>query len=166
MVNLSSSGASHIHILPRSATILPVVCPTVTVFRGKFWDQFTKRRYLPMDFRDCNYVILGTNRARCSLNKKILNLLNEDSVSGENSGRASLYREVLPQMFEKVSRLLKYVQFFFLFIYVYGHQHRSLYPARLCTRVINCHFLRFYQLNYLSVCQHNSVMVHSNILLL
>ena len=29
-------------------------------------------------------------RARCTLNKKILNLLNEESVSGESSGRASL----------------------------------------------------------------------------
>ena len=41
--------------------------------------------------------------ARCTLNKKILNLLNDESVSGESSGRASQYirQEVLPQMFEK-----------------------------------------------------------------
>ena len=48
---------------------------------------------------------IQTNRARCALYKKILVLLDEESVSGESSGRASLYiqREVLPQMFEKVS---------------------------------------------------------------
>ena len=43
-----------------------------------------------MELRDYNYVILWTNRARCALNKKILNLLNEESVSGGSSGRASL----------------------------------------------------------------------------
>ena len=31
-------------------------------------------------------VILQRNRALCALNKKILNLLNEESVSGESSG--------------------------------------------------------------------------------
>ena len=41
------------------------------------------------------------------LNKKIINLLNEESVSGESSGRASLYirQEVLRQMFEKESTI-------------------------------------------------------------
>ena len=33
---------------------------------------------------------IQTNRARCTLYKKILYLLNEESVSGESSGRASL----------------------------------------------------------------------------
>ena len=41
---------------------------------------------------DFNCVILWTNRARCALNREILNLLNEESVSGESSGRASLYK--------------------------------------------------------------------------
>ena len=47
---------------------------------------------------------------RCALNMEILDLLNEESVSGARSGRASLYirREVLLRMFEKVSRSLKY----------------------------------------------------------
>ena len=45
---------------------------------------------LPMELNDCIYVILRINRARCTLNKKILNLLNEESVFGESSGRASL----------------------------------------------------------------------------
>ena len=39
--------------------------------------------------------------------KKILDLLDEESVSGESSGRGSLI-EVLPRMFEKVSQTLKY----------------------------------------------------------
>ena len=33
-----------------------------------------------------------TNRARCALYKKILDLLDEESISGESSGRASLYK--------------------------------------------------------------------------
>ena len=48
-----------------------------------------------------------TNRPRCALYKKILDLLDEESVSGESSGRASLYI-VLLRMFEKVSQSLKY----------------------------------------------------------
>ena len=68
---------------------------------------------------------------------EILDLLNEESVSGARSGRASLLirREVLLQMFEKVSRSLKYdSNFFFVpqtYTYYIGHHHnRSLYPAR------------------------------------
>ena len=38
-----------------------------------------------MDLNDCICVILQTNRARCSLNNKILDLLIEESVSGEGS---------------------------------------------------------------------------------
>ena len=44
-------------------------------------------RYLPMELCD---VILRTNRVRCALNMEILDLLNEESVSGACSGRASL----------------------------------------------------------------------------
>ena len=33
---------------------------------------------------------IWTNRAKCALYKKILDLLDEESVSGESSGRASL----------------------------------------------------------------------------
>ena len=32
---------------------------------------------------------IWTSRARCALYKKILDLFNEESVSGESSGRAS-----------------------------------------------------------------------------
>ena len=47
---------------------------------------------------------------------EILDLLNEESVSGALSGRASLEirREVLLRMFEKVSRYLKYDSNFFV----------------------------------------------------
>ena len=66
---------------------------------------------------------------------EILDLLNEESVSGARSGRASLKirREVLLRMFEKVSRSLKYdsnIFFVHKHIYIYGHHNRSLYPAR------------------------------------
>ena len=64
---------------------------------------------------------------------EILDLLNEESVSGARSSRASLkiQREVLLSMFEKVSRSLKYdSNFFFDYRHIYGHHGRSLYPAR------------------------------------
>ena len=41
----------------------------------------------PMELCD---VILRTNRVRCALNMEILDLLNEESVSGVCSSRASL----------------------------------------------------------------------------
>ena len=46
-----------------------------------------------MELSDCNYVILRTNRARCALNKKILNLLNEESVSGESRKEGVIHSE-------------------------------------------------------------------------
>ena len=55
---------------------------------------------------DHNYVILRTNRARCALNKEILDLLNEDSVSGVRSSRASL-RESTVSVRKGISRPLK-----------------------------------------------------------
>ena len=56
-------------------------------FQGKFQGQFTKWQYFPMELSDYKYVILRTNRPRCALNA---NLLNDESFSGETSGRASL----------------------------------------------------------------------------
>ena len=35
-------------------------------------------------------TVIVTNRARCALNKDILDLLNEENVSGARSGRSSL----------------------------------------------------------------------------
>ena len=45
------------------------------------------------------------------IKKKVLNLLKEESVSRESSARGR--GEVLPQMFEKVSRSLKYDSIYF-----------------------------------------------------
>ena len=69
-------------------------------------------------------VILRTNRVKCALNMEILDLLNEESVSGALSSRASLkiQREVLLSTFEKVSRSLKYDSNFFL-----DHRHIYIY---------------------------------------
>ena len=72
-------------------------------------------------------VILRTNRVRCALNMEILDLLNEESVSGARSSRAnlSIRREVLLSMFEKVSRSLKYDSNIFFdhrHIYIYGNK--------------------------------------------
>ena len=51
---------------------------------------------------------IRTNRARCAL-YEILDLLDKESISGESSGTSlKIQQEVLPQMFEKVSRSLKY----------------------------------------------------------
>ena len=41
--------------------------------------------YKPLELNDRNCVILRTNRARCTLNKKFLNLLNEESIYRESS---------------------------------------------------------------------------------
>ena len=49
--------------------------------------QFTKS---PMGLCDHNCIILRTNKARCTLNKEIIDLLNEESVSGARIGTASL----------------------------------------------------------------------------
>ena len=52
-------------------------------FQGNLLNDDT----LPMELCD---VILRTNRVRCALNMEILDLLNEESVSGARSSRASL----------------------------------------------------------------------------
>ena len=77
-----------------------------------------------MELCDSNCVILQTNRARCALNTEILDLFNEESVSGVRSGRASLYicGEDLLRRFEKASLSLKYDSIFF-------------YPQHVCDRI-------------------------------
>ena len=52
-------------------------------FQGKFQVNLLKTMEL------CD-VILRTNRVRCALNMEILDLLNEESVSGARTSRASL----------------------------------------------------------------------------
>ena len=73
-----------------------------------------------------------TNRARCALYKKVLDLLNEESISGESSGRASLLirREVLLQKFEQVSLSLSTIHFLvhkhiYRYIYIYIREYGS-----------------------------------------
>ena len=89
---------------------------------GQLQGQFTK--YLPRGLCNRNCVILQTNRARCALNEEILDLLNEESISGMCSGKSTI--KSLPQVFEKVSQLLKCnLNFFFfgggghIYIYIY-----------------------------------------------
>ena len=62
-------------------------------FQGKFQvnllndDTYRWNCVTSMELCD---VILRTNRVRCALNMEILDLLNEESVSGARSSRASL----------------------------------------------------------------------------
>ena len=66
---------------------------------------------------------------------EILDLLNEESVSGTRSGRTSLYirGEVLLRMFEKLSRSLKYdSNIFFVHKHnIYGHHTRPFHSGHL-----------------------------------
>ena len=94
--------------------------------------------YLPV------FVIVSsiwTNRALCALYKTILDLLDEESVSRESSGRASLQirREVPPRMFEKLSRSLKYDSIFLVhkhmyYIYIWTPTPITLPPLALRMR--------------------------------
>ena len=72
-----NSGAPDIHFFPVLHST-SLVCKR----RRSVPSQFTKWRYLPMELCD---VILRTN----ALNMEILDLLNEESVSGARSSRAS-----------------------------------------------------------------------------
>ena len=66
---------------------LPTILTALSNYIYNKPSQFTKYQYLPMKLCD---VILRTNRVRCALNMEILDLLNEESISGARSGRASL----------------------------------------------------------------------------
>ena len=84
-------------------------------------------------------VILQTNRVRYVFNMEILDLLNEESVSGVCSGRASLSirREVLLQMFKKVSRSVKYdSNIFFIHKHIWTPQPITLTRSRCMCGVI------------------------------
>ena len=73
MANLFSSGAP---LFLSSATILLVVWST----NGNGSALTSK----------ASSKVIRTNRARCALKKEILDLLNEESISGARSGRVSL----------------------------------------------------------------------------
>ena len=68
---------------------------------------------------------------------EILDLLNEESVSGAHSSRASLLirREVLLSTFEKVSRSLKYDSNFF-----FDHRHIYNYYNNIYMDTTTDHF--------------------------
>ena len=74
-----NSGAPDIHFFPvlHSSSL---VCKQRHSVPRQVPSQFTKWRYLPMELCD---IILRTNRVRCALDMEILDLLNEESVSGE-----------------------------------------------------------------------------------
>ena len=72
---------------------------------------------------------IRTNRARCALHMKILDLLEEESFL-ERAVVELVNKFDEKSMFEKVSRIAK-VQFNFFWstnIYTYGHQPRSHNP--------------------------------------
>ena len=88
LLKRSSSHSYFPTVLQRFYLLSGLPTATVMLFTSKeFQSQFTKCRYLPMGSCNRSCVIL---RARCALNKEILDLLNEESVSGACSGRASL----------------------------------------------------------------------------
>ena len=82
-----NSGAPDIHFFPVFCILLVWSANGDAPFQRQVPSQFTKGRYLPMELCD---LILRTNGLRCALNMEILDLLNEESVSGARSGSASL----------------------------------------------------------------------------
>ena len=78
-----------------------------------------------MSVCDHKGVIFQTKRARCALNMEILDLFNEESVSGVRSHRASLNSmRKSTEEFGKVSQLLKcYSKLFWGHIATYLHIH-------------------------------------------
>ena len=77
-----------------------------------------------MELSDCNYVILHRNRAQCALNKKILNLLNEENFLEKAAVELvyKFYEKSYREYLKNVSRLLKYDSNFFVpqtYIYTY-----------------------------------------------
>ena len=87
-----------IYIVPvvlYSSTPLPINihCTCCSLFLNTIAYQYTLYLLFSIPQHHCLsiYIVpLRTYRARCALNKKILNLLNKESVSGESSGRAGL----------------------------------------------------------------------------
>ena len=93
MENFFSSGASHYHILLISATILLVVWSANG--SGSALSSYASSKVnllndIPIGFCDHNCIIPWTNRVSCAINKEILDLLNEESISEVRSGRSSL----------------------------------------------------------------------------
>ena len=93
-------------------------------------------------------VILRTNRVRCALNMEILDLLNEESVSGARSSRATVYKfdeKSYCQRLKKVSRSLKYDSNYFfdhrhIYIFYTSYSYNSI--SRYAYRGISAHIPR------------------------
>ena len=87
-------------------------------------------------------IIISTNRARCALNKKILNLLNEESISKESSASEKSYHECLKG--ESIAK----VQFNFFFIpqtyYIYIYM-RTPTPITLPHSCCVCGVINVYR---------------------
>ena len=75
---------------------------------------------------DAFVQVIVSPSARCALNRKILDLLDEESVYGE-----SMVELITTSPTTNVELIAKVrIKIFFgLQIYIRGHQHRSLYPA-------------------------------------
>ena len=80
-------SSSHSHSSPVPATTFVVVWSAnsdgIVFFQGEFQGQVAKWRYLPIGVCDRSCVILRTKKARRTLNKEILDLLNKESKIGE-----------------------------------------------------------------------------------
>ena len=91
---MGNSSQAELLTFPSSVTILPCCVWSVngngSSTSGKFQGQYSKGRYLPIGLCNRNDVIRRKNRARCALNKEILDLLNEESISEVHSGSTSL----------------------------------------------------------------------------
>ena len=106
------------------------------LFQGKFQLQVS----LPNDdtYR-WNFAMSSSDKySKVLIKYGILDLLNEESVSGARTGRASLKirQEFLLRMFEKVSRSLKYDSNIFfvhkhIYIYIWTPQLITLPRSRL-----------------------------------
>ena len=144
MVNLFSSRAPHIHILPQfcNDSACRLVCQR-RWYSALISKASSMVNLLSDDTSDgierLYCVILRTNRARCALNK-ILDLLNEESISvvelvykfDENLTANVWKGELIAKVRFKfiLVHIHLYLRNVYICIYIYGHQHQSLYPAR------------------------------------
>ena len=85
--------ATHLPFSPSSAMILLIVWSAFDDDSALTSKTSSKVNWLNDDTYHCVFVtvlVSSTNRAMCALYKDILHLLNEESISGARSGRASL----------------------------------------------------------------------------
>ena len=75
---------------------------------------------IPIGLCDRNCVIVQPKRARCTLNKEILDLLNKESVSGSAMVELVYKLDENHKCFKKIRRSLRYDSNFF-------HKHTHIY---------------------------------------